>query len=693
MKVETEVVRLARQAEHAGSERDATPLIAMRGVTRSYLTGEIEVEVLHGIDLDIHEGEFVAIVGSSGSGKSTLMNLLGCLDRPSSGSYHFMGEDVATLSRDELARLRREEFGFVFQSYNLIGGATATENVEVPAVYAGMPPEQRHERARALLSELGLEERLDHRPSQLSGGQQQRVSIARALMNGGRVILADEPTGALDSKSGADVMRLLTELSARGHTIILITHEREVAEHADRVIEIRDGNILSDPGPRLLNAPSAAGAAAADSDISPSSLASSSSLPSSSPLSTSPNHPGVDDGSTLVDLVEATRTAFRALGANVFRTILTLLGIVIGVASVIAMLAIGDGARQEVIDRISAMGSNLLTVRPGAPNARGRDTPSTLVLEDVHAVAELPNVLAAVPEQSGSVTVRFDNADHRTSANATSADFVVARAWPVARGSFFSHDDDARYAAVAVLGQTVANALFPGRDPVGEYMLVNNILFQVVGVMAPMGATGWGQDQDDVIFVPYSTGSLRLFGQRHLRNATIAVEDVSRIDDTQAEVHALLLARHGVEDFQIRNMASIIDSVSATQNTMTILLGSIAAISLLVGGIGVMNIMLVSVTERTREIGIRMATGARERNILQQFLIEALAVSALGGLIGVGAGLGVAALIEALGTPIQYSVMPVALAFGCAFATGLVFGYLPARKAARLDPVTALASE
>ncbi|PKM43932.1 MAG: macrolide ABC transporter permease/ATP-binding protein MacB [Gammaproteobacteria bacterium HGW-Gammaproteobacteria-1] len=639
------------------------PLIELHGVTKTFRSGDLAVEVLHGIDLTIRQGEFVAIMGASGSGKSTLMNILGCLDRPSSGKYLFMGRDVSALERDELARLRREEFGFVFQSYNLIGGATATENVEVPAVYSGMPPLERHDRARRLLGELGLADRLDHRPSQLSGGQQQRVSIARALMNGGRIILADEPTGALDSKSGAEVMRLLSELSAQGHTIILITHEREVAEHAGRVIEIRDGNILSDPGPAVVTRPA--------TDF----------------------MPHVDRSSRLTDLVEATRTALRALRANVFRAILTLLGIVIGVASVIAMLAIGDGAKQSVVDSISAMGSNLLMVRPGAPNMRGRGSVVTLVPDDVAAIRELPNLIAAVPEQSSAVTVRYGGADHRTEVNGTSADYTVARAWWPARGIFFTAEDERSYATVAVLGQTVADALFAGADPLGRFILINNIPFQVIGVMAPKGATAWGQDQDDVIFVPYTTGSLRLTGQRHLRNVTVAVDDVGVIDDTQQALHALMLARHSVEDFQIRNMASIIDSVTETQNTLTILLGSIAAISLLVGGIGVMNIMLVSVTERTREIGIRMATGARMRNILQQFLIEALVVSAVGGVIGVGVGLGAAAIVEAFDTPIQYSLAPVVLAFGCAFATGLIFGYLPARKAARLDPVVALASE
>ncbi|MDI3513080.1 MAG: macrolide transport system ATP-binding/permease protein [Rhodocyclaceae bacterium] len=649
--------------ECAGVPATSTPLIELAGVTRSFFNGEVETRVLHGIDLQIFPGEFVAIVGASGSGKSTLMNILGCLDRPSSGSYRFMGADVAAFDRDELARLRREAFGFVFQSYNLIGGATARDNVEVPAVYSGMPREERHHRAEELLAKLGLAERIHHRPSQLSGGQQQRVSIARALMNGGRIIFADEPTGALDSRSGAEVMKLLHELSAAGHTIVLITHEREVAEQAQRIIEIRDGRIVADPGPRLPQGP--------EPDFAP----------------------HVDRTSSLSDVLEATRTALRALRANLFRAILTLLGIVIGVASVIAMLAIGDGAKQKVIDQVSAMGTNLLTVRPGAPNTRGRDAPATLVIEDVQAIAALPNVLASVPEQGGTITVRAGNTDHRTSVNGTSADYIVARNWAPASGTFFSAEDEARYATVAVLGQTVANALFPGRDPVGEFILVNNIPFQVTGVMTSKGATPWGQDQDDIVFVPFTTGSLRITGQRFLRNVTVAVDDVAQIDDTQAAVSALLLARHGVEDFQIRNMASVIDTVSETQNTLTVLLGTVAAISLLVGGIGVMNIMLVSVTERTREIGIRMATGARTKNILQQFLIEALVVSAVGGLIGVAVGLGSAATIAAFGTAVQYSLTPVVLAFSCAFLTGLVFGYLPARKAARLDPVVALASE
>jgi len=643
------------------------PLIELRGVTKSYRTGDLAVEVLHGIDLKIHAGEFVALIGASGSGKSTLMNILGCLDRPTSGDYLFRGESVAAFDRDELARLRREAFGFVFQSYNLIGSTSATENVEVPAIYSGVPAAERRTRAQQLLTMLGLGARLDHRPNQLSGGQQQRVSIARALMNGGEIILADEPTGALDSKSGAEVMTLLKQLSAQGRTVIIITHAREVAEHADRVIEIRDGRIVADPGPRARPQPAAVAA----------------------PVRTA------ESGTFVRGLLEAVKAAGRALRANVFRTALTLLGIVIGVGSVIAMLAVGDGAKQTVVDRISGMGTNLMLVRPVAANRRGQGASiATMTPQDADAIAALPNVLAAVPELGGNVTLRFGNTDYQTQATATSAEFPLARNWPVARGLFFSRSDVQSYAPVVVLGETVAKSLFAGgTDPVGKHVVVNNVLFQVIGVMGARGASPNGQDQDDVVYVPYTTGSLRLFGQRFLRNITVAADDVSRIGETQQAVSDLLEQRHGTVDFQIRNMASLLETATETQDTLTVLLGSIAAISLLVGGIGVMNIMLVNVTERTREIGVRMATGARMRDILQQFLSEALAVSALGGLIGVVAGLGTAALVGALGTPVKFALYPVLLAFGCAFATGLVFGYMPARKAAALDPVVALSSD
>jgi macrolide transport system ATP-binding/permease protein len=663
---------------HAARADTGAPIISLRDITKTYARGDLAVQVLHGISLDIHAGEFVAIMGASGSGKSTLMNLIGCLDRPTSGSYTFAGEEVSQLDTDRRALLRREAFGFIFQQYNLLATSTAVENVEVPAVYAGLSHEQRTARAAELLTSLGLGERLDHKPSQLSGGQQQRVSIARALMNGGAVILADEPTGALDSKSGEDVMALLHDLNAQGHTVLLITHDANVAKRAKRVVEIRDGVIVSDTGRAKV-----------------------SDAPLSTPLRPLPAKLAVPldktlmGGVTMPDAMEAGKMAFRALRTNLMRTLLTLLGIIIGVASVVAMLAIGNGAKQDVLDRMASMGTNLLVVRQAAFGVRtSTGSRETLTLEDAQALSMVPNISEAVPEYPGQVTARYGNADAQTQLNATSPGYTVARNWTVSRGRFFTEDDLREYAPVAVLGATVvANLYEPGEEPLGSYVIVNNIPFFVVGVMATQGAGAGGQDMDDVIFTPFTTGALRIFGQRYARSITVAVEDVEIIDDTQAEVTQLLTARHGMEDFRIRNMASIIEARTDTQDTLTMLLGSIAAISLLVGGIGVMNIMLVSVTERTREIGVRMATGARKMNILLQFNTEAIVVCAVGGLIGVLVGLSTALIFAAFGKPIVLTAGPVILAFTCAFATGVLFGYLPARKAANLDPVVALGAD
>ncbi|OLP62256.1 macrolide ABC transporter permease/ATP-binding protein MacB [Xaviernesmea oryzae] len=645
-----------------------TPLISLKSIRKTFTSGEVPVHALKDVSLDIEAGDFVAIIGQSGSGKSTLMTILGCLDRPTSGQYLLDGEDVSDFSPDELAERRRRMFGFVFQSYNLVPTASAEENVEIPAIYAGLPAEARRERAGALLERLGLGDRLDHLPNQLSGGQQQRVSIARALMNGGQIILADEPTGALDSRSGRDVLATLRQMHAEGHTVIIITHAPELAESADRVIEIRDGQIVAD---RRLRP-----------------------LPRANPKG--PEAIGAEAASAVVaDVFEAVRMSMRALRANLFRTVLTLLGIVIGVSSVVAMLAIGNGAQQSVLSRIAAMGSDLLIVRPNMANFRGGDGGSivSLVPSDADAILELPNVAFAVPEMSSTLTVRAGNRDTQTTVNGTVPQFPAAKSWEVGAGSFLNTEDMTSYAPVAVIGQTVADTLFPdGGTALGQYILIKNIPFQVIGVMAKKGATAGGQDQDDTVLVPLSTGNLRLFGARNVRSITVQVKDDSAINVTQDQIQALLDDRHKRQDTQITNMAAIRETFTETSNVLKIFLGSIAAISLVVGGIGVMNIMLVSVTERTREIGIRMATGARARDILTQFIVEALVVSALGGLIGIALGLSIGGVAQLFGVPVSFAPGPVILAFGSAFLTGLVFGYLPARNASRLQPAVALAS-
>jgi macrolide transport system ATP-binding/permease protein len=643
-----------------------TALLQLENVRRYYPNGETIVRALDGVSLTIEAGEFVAIMGPSGSGKSTLMNILGCLDRPTGGIYRVAGHDVSKLTLDELAALRCRTFGFVFQRFNLLPQITAAENVEIPAIYAGRPKSERVSRAHELLSRLGLGDRAEHKPTELSGGQQQRVSIARALMNEAQVILADEPTGALDSRSGEEVLTLLKELNAGGRTVLLITHDPNVAAHANRTIRIADGEIVSDERNGVTPTPGAA------------------------------VHPVSLDARNrfLPDLVEATKMALRSMRVNIFRTALTLLGVVIGVAAVVAMLAIGDGSRQQVLERVSAMGTNLLVIRPGGPNVRTTADNVSLIEEDATALADLDNVSIVSPERSSRATVRFGNIDYQTTIQGAWPGFTTARDWALTEGSMFSEADVKSYSPVVVLGATVADNLFPdGDSPIGKYVLVKNVPYEVAGVLARKGATSWGSDQDDIVLTPLSTGYMRLFGRRFVNSVTVFVDDIGRIAETEEAIKERLIQRHRVENFRIRNMASIIETAVSTQQTLTILLASVAAISLLVGGIGVMNIMLVSVSERTREIGVRMATGARAGNILLQFNTEALVVCGIGGLVGVALGIAVALICQWAGMAIAFSIIPAILAFSCAFLTGLLFGYLPARKAAHMDPVAALAYE
>ena len=659
---------------------DALPLIALQGIRRSYgggADGAPAVEVLRGVSLRIHAGEFVAIVGASGSGKSTLMNLLGCLDRPSAGSYHFQGQDVATMDADALAWLRREAFGFVFQGYHLIASASAQENVEMPAIYAGMPEGPRAERAAALLTRLGLGERLGHRPSQLSGGQQQRVSIARALMNGGRILLADEPTGALDSHSGAEVMRLLHTLADAGHTIILITHDRAVAAQARRVIEISDGEIVADSAPEPPKIQ--------DKSASSAHWVSASSYQKYSE-SSGPRR------AFWGELREALRTAWRGMRLNRVRTGLTLLGIVIGVASVIVMLAVGEGAQQRVVAQMGTLGTTLMYLGGRAPPSGG--PAGVITPEDLQAIAQLPEVGHVMPIIGDPITVRYGNADRQVYVFASSHVMPEVHHWKLQQGRYFTDAEDRSLAPLVVLGSQARAHFFPGaQSPLGKFLLIGNSPFEVIGVMAERGSDSGAQSYDDMVFIPYQGGRARVYqAQTQPDYTVVTAASVALVQAAEAAVHRLLLSRHGREDFGISNAAAKLQAEAETRRAMTLMLGLIAAVSLLVGGIGVMNVMLMTVRERTREIGIRMATGARQRDILRQFLTEALLVTLVGGVAGVVIGVGVDAALIAAGVPVVFSLSFMAGAFACAVATGLVFGYMPARHAARLDPVTALGS-
>lgn len=653
----------------------STPLIELCDIRKSY--GGIDtpkVEVVRGVSLAIHPGEFVAIVGASGSGKSTLMNILGCLDRPTSGEYLFAGKDVSELDSDELAWLRREAFGFVFQGYHLITSGSAQENVEMPAIYAGTPASERHTRAAALLERLGLEGRTANRPHQLSGGQQQRVSIARALMNGGHIILADEPTGALDSQSGAEVMALLDELANQGHVIILITHDREVAARAQRVIEIRDGLVINDSAnAHAVRQPAKEGPKAED-------------------LRRYLDRGATQTGAWKGELVEALQAAWRVMWINRFRTALTLLGIVIGVASVVVMLAVGEGSKRQVVAQMAAFGSNILYL--SGKSASMHEPAGVITLDDVEALAGLPQVRKIMPVIGNQLMVRYANNSQAFYVGGNNTWFSEIFNWPVVEGSFFTEADELAAASVAVIGQKVKEKLFAERSPIGQYILIGNVPFQVLGVLAGKGSSSGDQDSDGRIVVPYSAAAIRLFGSHDPEYVTIAAADSGRVKETEAAIDRLMRKLHrGKHDYELTNYAALIQAEAHTQNTLSLMLGAIAAISLLVGGIGVMNIMLMTVRERTREIGIRMATGARQRDIMRQFLTEAVMLSMVGGLTGIALAMLIGGGLMLADIAVAFSLGAVLGAFTCAVITGVVFGFMPARKAARLDPVKALTSE
>lgn len=643
------------------------PLIDLTGICRSYRSGDVVTRALRGVELSIYSGEFVAIVGASGSGKSTLMNIIGLIDRPTQGIYRFAGQDVAGLDRDGLAALRRNSFGFIFQQYHLISTVSALGNVEMPAVHAGAPRAYRHRRASALLARLGLATRMFNRPSQLSGGQQQRVSIARSLMNGGAVILADEPTGALDSKSGTEVLGILKELAGAGHTIILITHDSNVAAAAERIIRIEDGLIASDSGRDAGRVPRSSVAVAAW-------------------------HTNGTSPPLWAWLEEAARSAFAALAVNPVRTALTLSGIVIGVASVVAMMAIGRGAQASFMERASAIGTNWLVVSRAGESAV---TSMPLTLADAEAIKDLANVSGSMPALWEAGILRHANTDMNAEVIATTAEFRTVHNWDTAKGMFFTKEDEVSGNAVMLLGATLALKLFPNiADPSGSHVLVNNIPFLVTGVLESKGLSEKGTDRDNNVVMPLRTAAMRLYGKDELSEIVVSIADMSRLQQTKDAIKSLLIRRHGREDFWLHDAASAFRKAEDERRSSNLLLGAIAAISMLVGGIGIMNIMLITVAERTREIGVRAAIGARTADILGQFLTEAIVLSAIGGVFGLllGVLIGIAAA-TLFGMTVIFSITAAIGAVTGAVVMGTLFGFMPAFRAARLDPVVALSSQ
>jgi len=659
-------------------------LIKLKNIYKSYKTGKIEVQAVRGISLEIQSGEFIAIMGPSGSGKSTLMHILGCLDKPDSGEYIFGDVNISQLNDDQLAYIRNQRIGFVFQTFNLLSRTTAVKNIELPTIYGNLTSPSREEKVLKLLSSVNLSDRANHKPNELSGGQQQRVAIARALINSPTILFADEPTGNLDSQSEKEIMTILQKLNQEGLTIILVTHEPLISSYANRIIHIHDGKIISDEIKKEKSAHAT--------------------------LPTPNGRVRVEKKEKLLnplEIADSVRMATDGLLANKMRSFLTMLGIIIGVAAVIAMISIVQGARNDITNRIKNMGSNLLMLQPGRARIPGSRTYSSggsmvsLKEADANAILkEIPLVNKVAPEVSRNAQIVYGNKNTNTRILGTSPEFPEVRNFTVAEGDFFDQRAVISRLRVAVLGKTVVDTLFEEDEyPIGKYIKINRINFRIIGIMKEKGAAGGWGNEDDQIFVPFTTAQRRLFGTDYLSSINIQVVDSESMDDALGQITELLRKRHKLrddqeDDFNVRSQAEILSTVEATTRTFSLLLGGIASVSLLVGGIGIMNIMLVSVTERTREIGIRKAVGAKRRDILTQFLIEAVVLSIVGGSIGILFGIVASKLIGIAGQwKTMVSLGSIILAFGFAFTVGLVFGLYPARKASALNPIDALRYE
>lgn len=655
-------------------------MIQLKNISKTYSASAVPVYALRGIDLKIDSGEFVAIMGPSGSGKSTLLHMLGFLDRPDKGSYHLFDSEVSRLSDEKLALLRNRIAGFVFQQFHLLRRVTALENTELPLIYAG--EKEVEERARDRLAAVGLAERVYHRPNELSGGEQQRVAIARALVNDPAIIFADEPTGNLDTKSEEEIIRILKQLNDQGKTIIMVTHEKEVAVHAKRIIMMRDGRIVSDER---------------KSESVIRNVIPKNSLSIEDIISHKHSSLG------RMEFAQHLRQSIRSILSNKVRSFLSMLGILFGVGAVIAMLALGEGAKASIQESLKSLGSNLLSIQAGSAKVHGVATATGTVarftLADVEVIGELTNLVASVsPYVRGSAQIVYQDENWNTSLEGVGFDYGKMRAIIPEVGRWFTQEEISRRDKVAVIGTTIADKLFGKTSPVGETIKINRIYFKVIGIAPSKGFRG-NRDSDDAIYIPTTTAMYRVFGKDYLDGIFVEVKSADLIAKAEEEISRIITKRHKLfeadEDaFHIRNMSEIQEMLTSTTKTMSLLLGCIAAISLVVGGIGIMNIMLVSVTERTREIGLRKAIGACHGDIMSQFLIEAVVMTFSGGLIGIALGATTAFILSAVaGWATKVSLASIILSTTFSIAVGIGFGLWPAKKAAELNPIEALRYE
>lgn len=668
-----------------GEADNVMNMIETKNLFKTYQLGDVEVRALEDVSIKIASGEFVAIMGASGSGKSTLMHVLGLLDRPNQGEYYLAGENITHLSDQELALLRNRLVGFVFQQFHLLPRMSALDNAALPLIYAGKK-HLKHKAEQEMIG-VGLKDRLFHRPNQLSGGQQQRVAIARSLVNDPPIIFADEPTGNLDTKSKEEIIAILKELNRKGKTIVMVTHENEIAAHAKRVITMRDGKIISDKTIDDEQRTQEACRQNKEGNLVKEAL-----------------FVLKDTQKRGMDFLDYFKQAMTAMFAHKMRAFLSILGVLIGVAAVIAMLAIGQGAKESIEKQLASLGSNLLVVRPGASRSGGvslqAGTTTRFTLQDVLAIEKLKNyVKSASPSVTGRAQIVYKNKNWNTQLEGVAESYEQLRASVPTVGRFFTPQEVMMREKVVLLGTTVVKELFGNESPIGKTVKINLINFRVIGILPMKGTTG-PRDQDDAVLVPVTTAMYRLLGKQYIDSIYVEIKNADIMENAQKTISDLIKKQHRLltkdqqNSFSIFNMSDIKNTLTSTTQTMSLLLGAIAAISLLVGGIGIMNIMLVSVTERTREIGLRKAIGANNKDILIQFLIEAILMSLIGGIAGVILGGGVSVLITLIaGWSVKVSLASVILACVFSLIVGIIFGLWPARQASRLNPIEALRYE
>lgn len=638
-------------------------MLKLENINKNFNLDKNKVQVLNDINLEIKKGEFVAIIGQSGSGKSTLMNIIGCLDTQSSGKYYIDDKDISKFSSDEKASLRRKKFGFVFQRYNLISNLTALENVCLPGIYEGL--DDRKTKGLNLLDRLDIKEKAYSRPNQLSGGQQQRVSIARALINGGEVILADEPTGALDSKSGIIVMEILSNLHKNGHTIILVTHDKNVANYANRIIEIKDGKIINDKTKK------------------------------NEKFTIQDLDKNKNKSSFGYKFLEALKMAISSIFSHKLRSFLTMLGIIIGIASVICVVALGDGSQEKILSSIRAIGTNTINIYPGKNFGDLRAGKVKSLSVDDSRILGMQNYLDySTPNTSTSGVITYKNLSLNANLRGGGVNSLAVNGIEIQTGRSFELSDIANSSSVVIIDQNTKNSFFKDEDPLGKNIFFNQKPLKIIGI-AKEDENAFGGSDNLRLYAPFSTVINKITGDRHIHSITVKVKDDINAQLAEEAIVAILTQKHGKKDFFTRNSDTIKKTVESTMATMRLLISSIALISLIVGGIGVMNIMLVSVSERTKEIGIRMAIGAKESDILIQFLIEAIILCIIGGIIGLLTAYSFGYLFNSLSGNfyMKFSTMPAIIALMSSCLVGTIFGYLPAKNASKLNPIDALLQE